>query len=121
MKSKIFRLFVSGLLVLSIAVAYGVNFSDTAEAGHKGKAGKVKEKGGPKAALFCDVGLFIFWLFAFCKVEPAELRRSRLAISSFLPIDVDDLLRIPQPAASSHRLEGVRVGAFREERPEPPD
>ena len=52
MKSKIFRLFVSGLLVLSIAVAYGVNFSDTAEAGGKGKAGKVKEMGGPN--LFWD-------------------------------------------------------------------
>ena len=51
MKSTILRLVVSLVLVLSIALAYGVNF-DTAEAGGKGKGGQNKEKGGPN--LFWD-------------------------------------------------------------------
>ena len=52
MKSTILRLVVSLVLVLSIAVAYGVNF-DTAYAGPpEGKGGQNKEKGGPN--LFWD-------------------------------------------------------------------
>jgi len=66
MKSKILRIVASAILVLAISVAYG-GFSDTAEAGKKGKkanntieqpkeskakGGKYGQKGGPN--LFWD-------------------------------------------------------------------